>query len=139
MKSLVSTFSPFLPLPPPLLQFPPLPHKYRLSPHLVTVTGTRNFQNMQHHETQTSESAQQVRNTATSYDISCTALTLLATFKRFFSAESAYFSIWNRNRSCCTNILPPPPFCIAKAGTSLWKMSSVLKTNGDHLQNYQFT
>ena len=43
-------------------------NNYRLFPHLATVTGTCKFQNTRH--TNPGESSQQVRNTASSYDIS---------------------------------------------------------------------
>ena len=87
------------------------------------------------------ESAQQVRNTATSDDWHFrTASTLLSTYRRIFADQSPNtFRNLQRKYELLSNTSPQPPSDITDGGTSSWVKSRVLKTNCNYLENCQFT
>ena len=63
------------------------------------------------HKSSRRESRQEVKNTATSYDISPHHThSVNTTYRRFFEAESARFLICKHNTSCCSNTSPPTTF-----------------------------
>ena len=58
----------------------------------------------------------------------------IVTYRRFFDAESAYFSICKHN----TSSLPPYKHLpTSRSDTSCVETSSMLKTNGNHLEKHQ--
>ena len=76
-------------------------------------TWARKLQHLQHttHKSSRRESRQEVKNTATSYDISPHHThSVNTTYRRFFEAESARFLICKHNTSCCSNTSPPTTF-----------------------------
>ena len=78
------------------------------------------------------------RNTAISYDMTYTALTLCPHLPPFLRGRVGVF-ICKHKTSCCSNTSPQPPPDITNGGTSPWETSSVFETNGDHLEEHQFT
>ena len=119
------------PSPPPQLSICPTP----------TVTETRNFQNMQHmtHKSRWIRTTGQKYGNALRYFIHRTYSVVVTTYRRFFEADSAYFSICKHNTICCWNTSLQPPSDITDGGALPWETSSVLKTNGDHLEKYKVT
>ena len=142
-------FSPSHPHPSVCSPYPllstPLPHRYRFPPHQATVTGTREFQNATNHK------KTQVNRRHNRSEIRRRATTL------FHTPHSLILYVWTpltgvstrvsrrifqsakHNRSCCSHISPQLPSDITNGGTSPWERWSVLGTNGDHLEKYQFT
>ena len=104
---------PFLPLPflipfcpPSRPSFPPLPNKYRLSPHLTTSQGRANFKrrSIRHTNTAWQHNKSEIRRRATKF-IHRTH-SVISTYRRFFEAESVYLPICKRNKSCRSNSSP---------------------------------
>ena len=103
---------------------------------MVTVTGTRKFQNCNTRHINPGESAQQVRlyGDVLRYFIHRTHCDHYSP-AFLWGCQSAYISMCKHNRSGCSNTSPQPPSHITNGRTFSWETSSVLKTNDDHLES----
>ena len=100
---------------------------WRIKPPVVaTVTWTREFQNMRRTTDKCMKAnphnGSEIRRRAMIFH---TLLFVITTYRRFFEAKSAYFSVWKPNTNCCY--------------TSPWETSRVVKTNGNHQESNQCT